>query len=74
MCDEFRFTLDFSFYDRWQRDIHTLGAEIVDSTFADIVTMQVKIRTSKSEELLQIFTNTTAGRGRHEKISSDQPD
>ncbi|MBI5266134.1 MAG: YigZ family protein [candidate division Zixibacteria bacterium] len=56
-------TLEFSAYDRLMRAAQTLGANTVDSQFAENVTLTLEIRRSRLEELRRIFIELTAGKG-----------
>jgi len=64
----FRFTIDFSLYDLWQNTLRKLGAEVVKSDFSDTVKMEVEIRMSQAEQLGNLFTEITAGKGQFEEI------
>ena len=67
---QFRFDFDFSLYDRWQREIHRLGAVVTDSRFSDRVMLQVEIRESLAEQLVSAFTELTSGKGEVEETGS----
>lgn len=69
----YRFVIDFSLFDRWQNGLRKLGAEVVASEFSDTVVMEIDIRLSRANQLLELFTEITAGKGQVEEISSDQP-
>lgn len=72
ITDDFRTTLEFSLYDRWVRELKRLDGDVVDSEFADTVTLQVRIRRSRSERLTAAFVELTAGKGKIEKIESQE--
>jgi len=67
----YRFVIGFSLYDRWQNAVRKLGAETAASEFSDVVTMEIEIRTSRAQQLLELFTEITAGKGEVEEISSE---
>jgi uncharacterized YigZ family protein len=66
----FDLTLDFGHYDRWQKILSRLGAAVVDSSFSDVITMQVAIRCSRADELKAAFIELTAGKAH---IATHQP-
>ncbi len=67
----YRFNLVFSLYDRWRTLICHLGGRVTDSRFAEGVTMDVEIRLSRVEQLLESFTELTAGKGKVEPVKND---
>jgi uncharacterized YigZ family protein len=71
LCTGYRFTLGFSLYDRWQRILHESGAEITASDFSDHVTIEVQIRNSRADKLVESFVQLTSGKGEVEKIDKD---
>ena len=70
----YRFVIGFSLYDRWQNGLRKLEAEVVTSEFSDTVVMEIDIRTSRAQQLLELFTEISAGKGQVEKLSPNQPD
>ncbi len=72
--ERYRFVLDFSLYDRWQNELRKLEAEVAASEFSDTVAMEIDIRISRVQKLLDLFTEISAGKGQVEKLSSNQPD
>ena len=68
ITSQFRFVLDFSLYDQWQREIHKLGARIIDSQFSDRVTLDVGVRRTLAERLVSSFQQLTSGKGEVEEI------
>lgn len=66
----FDLTLDFGHYDRWQKILSRLGATVVDSSFSDVITMQVAIRSSRADELKSALIELTAGKAH---IETHQP-
>lgn len=71
LCSHFRLELVFPLYDRWQRELHELGAKVDASDFSDHVTMQVTIRNSQAERLVEAFARLTAGKGKIEPLAQD---
>lgn len=67
----FEFTIDFRLFDRWQRILQRLGAEVTQTEFSDTVTVRARIRNTLTEQLLTAFTELTAGKGRFEKLTAD---
>ncbi len=63
-----RCTLEFSIYDRWQRQLAKFGAKVIESQFAADVTLRVEIRRSKFEELRAAFVELTAGKGLFDEL------
>lgn len=63
LTSRYRCVLDFSPYDSWQRALRQLGALVVDSQYADRVTMIVEIRKSRAEQLKAAFVQLTSGKG-----------
>jgi len=71
LCSRFRFELAFSLYDRWQRELHELGATVEASDFSDKVNMRVTIRNSLVDRLVESFARLTAGKGKVEPLAQD---
>ena len=67
---DFRMIFEFPLYDRWLQELHRTGAEVVDSEFAANVTLRVRIRLSRAEQLLAKFTEMSSGKGQVEEIES----
>ena len=68
LTDRFRMTVDFSLYDRWQRIVRDLEAEVVQADFTDVVTLEVVIRRSRSGRLREAFTELTSGQATIEEM------
>ena len=68
LTDRLLFKIDFSLYDRWQKIMHGLDAAVVNSEFTDIVSLEVSIRQSRTQRLLDAFTELTSGKGHVEKL------
>jgi len=66
----YRFTLEFSLHDQWQREIYKLGARVIDSEFSDQVRLKVSIRDSRAEQLVATFVELTSGKGEVEEITA----
>lgn len=66
----FRCDLDFSLYDTWLRELHKLGATVVESEFAERVRLTLEIRRSLADRLAAAFVQLTSGRGSLEEIAS----
>jgi uncharacterized YigZ family protein len=66
----FRCDLQFTLYDSWLRELHKLGASVVDSRFAERVTLTIEIRAGQAERLMAAFVQLTSGKGSLEEIGS----
>ena len=64
----FRCDLEFSLYDTWLREMHKLGADVVESKFAERVTLTLEIRLSQADRLAAAFVHLTSGKGSLEEI------
>jgi uncharacterized YigZ family protein len=64
----FRFTFDFSLYDRWLQAVHRLGAQILDTRYSERVEMETDIRLSRASQLLETYVELTSGKGLVEEI------
>ena len=64
----FRCDLQFPLYDGWLRELHKLGATVVDSRFAEQVTLTLEIRAGHAERLMAAFVQLTSGKGLLEEI------
>ena len=70
LTTRFRVRMAFSYYDRWLRLKHRLGASAVDAQFGEEVTDTVSIRNSLAEELRSGFIELTAGKGQIEIVET----
>jgi len=70
-CD-YRFVLEFARYDQWLREIHRLGATVVDSDFSDEVAMRIRVRRSLAESMVASFVELTSGKGEVEEIDAPE--
>ena len=68
LTDRLLFKIDFSLYDRWQKIMHGFEAAVVNSEFTDSVSLEVSIRQSRTQRLLDAFTELTSGKGHVEKL------
>jgi uncharacterized YigZ family protein len=66
----FRCDLQFPLYDGWLRELHKLGATVVDSRFAERVTLTIEIRAGQAERLMAAFVQLTSGKGLLEEIGA----
>lgn len=66
----FRCDLQFPLYDSWLRELHKLGATVVDSRFAEKVTLTLEIRADRAERLMEAFVQLTLGKGSLEEIGT----
>jgi uncharacterized YigZ family protein len=66
----FRCDLQFPLYDTWLRELHKLGATVVDSRFADRVALTMEIRVSQAERLKAAFVQLTSGKGLLEEVDA----
>jgi len=71
LCSAYRFHLEFSRYDLFQRILHRFEAVVKESQFSDLVMLEVEIRRSHVEELLTAFSELCAGKGEVEKLGDD---
>ena len=62
LCDRLRFTISFPVYDRIVKLVHRGGYQIVSQDFADLVTMQIDVRKSRTAEVIAELTELTGGR------------
>lgn len=62
-----RCSFDFTFYERWQRQLSKTGANVIESQFTSEVALRIEVRRSKFEELKAAFVELTAGKGRFEE-------
>ncbi len=69
ICDSHSFEFDFTNYDRFQKMITTLGAQMIESDFSDRVKVVTSIRKSLSAKLEAQYVEITKGRGKIEKLS-----
>ncbi len=58
----------FTYYDRWLRLQHRLGATVTDAQFGEDVLIELTIRNSRAEELRSGFIELTAGKGQIEIV------
>jgi uncharacterized YigZ family protein len=68
LTDRFRIELDFKHYDQWARIANRLDAKVIKSDYSDVVTMEVEIRRTRSDELKAACTELTAGKGKIERL------
>jgi uncharacterized YigZ family protein len=66
----FRCDLQFPVYDTWLRELHKSGATVVDSQFAERVTLTIEIRAGQAERLKAAFVQLTSGKGLLEEIGA----
>ncbi len=64
----FRLKFNYSLYDQLNVKLHKLEATVLDSQFADTVTLCVEIRRSRDEQFQAMFMELTAGKGICERI------
>ena len=69
--ERFSIEIDFPLYNRLQLMLSKLPAEITDSTFSDRVRLEVACRQSLSDKLQEGFVELTQGKGKIERISTD---
>jgi len=70
ITQRFKCDLDFSLYDTWLRELHKLGATVVDSKFAERVALTLEIRVSLADRLAAAFGQLTSGKGSLEEIGA----
>jgi uncharacterized YigZ family protein len=70
LTDDFRLDIGFPHYDRLQQLLQRLEISIIDSRFTDQVSLDIRVRRSRSELLLKAFTELTSGRGTIEQITT----
>ncbi|UCC43165.1 MAG: YigZ family protein [Candidatus Zixiibacteriota bacterium] len=71
ICDSFRLTVGFPVYDRLEKLLGHMQAEIIRSDFTDAVTLSVNIRRSRTEEMLSALTELTSGKGKIERLEKN---
>ena len=71
LTDDFRVDIGFPHYDRLQQLLQRLDISIIDSRFTDQISLDVRVRQSRSDQLLKAFTELTSGRGTIEQISTE---
>ena len=71
LCSAYRFHLEFSRYDSFQRILHRFEAVVNASQFSEQVTLDIEIRRSRVEELLKAFSELCAGKGEVEELGDD---
>lgn len=64
LTSKFRTSLEFSQYDQWTQLLNRMGATVVDSEFAENVTLKIEIRQTMAEQLQAEFTELTRGKGK----------
>ena len=69
---DYRFVLEFGRYNQWLREIHRLGATVVDSEFTEEVALRIRVRLSRAEQLVAAFVELTSGRGEVEEINASE--
>lgn len=62
LCDRLRFTISFPVYDRIVKLVRRGGYQIISQDFADLVTMQIDVRKSRTAEVIAELTELTGGR------------
>jgi uncharacterized YigZ family protein len=65
--EQLKLRIEFGMYDSLQKLISRLGADVVDSDFADKVTLTLSIRKSRSDELYNEIVELTSGRAEIER-------
>lgn len=68
ITDDIRFHVDFTHYDHWQKLVRDIGGSVVDSEFADHVTLVVRIRKGLTAKLTAAFVELTSGKGMFETV------
>lgn len=63
LTSKFETSLEFSYYDQWTQLLNRMGATVVDSKFAENVTLKIEIRQTMAEQLQAEFTELTRGQG-----------
>lgn len=63
LTSKFETVCEFPYYDRWNQTIHQLGATVLDSQFAEKVTLTIEIRQSMADRLKAAFIELTSGKG-----------
>ncbi len=71
LTSDYRFSLEFSLYDRWLRAVQGVGAEVIDAEFTDTVAMRVRVRQSLAARLVATFVELSSGKGKVEEITSE---
>lgn len=69
---DYRFVLEFARYDQYLREIHRLGATVIDSEFTDQVVLVVRVRRSLTETLTASFVELTSGKGQVEELDAPE--
>jgi uncharacterized YigZ family protein len=70
LTDDYRMDIAFPHYDRLQQLLQRLEISIIDSRFTDQVSLDVRVRRSRSEQLMKSFIDLTSGRGSIEQIAT----
>lgn len=68
ICEQLRLVVELSLYDRVQRLLSKIGANVTDSKFAEKATIEIDIRKSQSKELRSQLVQLSGARIAIEKI------
>lgn len=66
-CDLIKINLGYDAYKGLTMLCDSLGADVIETDFTDVVTVTVRIRESDSDRLIEAVTNLTGGKAIHEK-------
>ncbi len=69
---DYRFVLEFARYDQFLREIHRLGAKVIESEFTDQVVLVVRVRRSLTETLTASFVELMSGKGQVEELDAPE--
>lgn len=63
LTSRFEISLPFTYYDRWTQLLHRLEANVIESEFAESVSLTIEIRQTRAEQLQTEFIELTSGKG-----------
>ena len=63
LTSKFETKCEFCYYDRWMRLLQQLGATVLESDFAERVTLTIEIRQTMTEQLKTKYIELTSGKG-----------
>lgn len=63
ITSRFETVCEFSYYDRWHKTVRQLGGTVLDSQFAEKVTLTLEIRVTMADRLKVEFIELTSGKG-----------
>lgn len=68
VVDRLKVEIDFPVYDSLMKTVARLGAKQIKADFSDIVSVEIEIRRSKTEELISEITQLSKGKAKVEKV------